>query len=95
MLIQSHEENTIRVLPALPTLWENGYIKGVKARGGLTLDIFWNNNKLDKVIIKSKFNSNFNMVYQDRVIPIEIRKGETYIYNPSKNEDITKRNKSS
>ncbi len=82
MLIQSHEENTIRVLPALPPLWESGYIKGVKARGGLTLDIFWNNNKLDKVIIKSKYNSNFNMVYQDRVIPIEIRKGETYIYNP-------------
>ena len=86
MLLQSHEKNTIRVLPALPAIWKNGYIKGLKARNGLTLDIFWRQNMLDKVIFKSKFDNNFNMVYQDRVIPIEIRKGETYTFKPSKNE---------
>ena len=91
MLVQSHEENTIRVLPALPPLWKNGYVKGLKARGGLTLDIFWNQNMLEKLIIKSKFNKNFNLVYQDRVIPIEIGEGEEYTYKPSKRKKTTER----
>lgn len=79
MLLQSHEENTIRILPALPKLWSKGYIKGLKARGGLTVDIFWSNNQLDKVIIKSRFSSNFNLVYGDKTFPIEMQSGDTYI----------------
>ena len=90
MLVQSHEENTVRILPALPTQWKNGYIKGIKARGGLTLDIYWSHNSLDKVIIKSKFNNNFNLVYLDKIIPIKMKKDETYIYEPFKNEDAIK-----
>lgn len=82
MLMQSHEENTIRILPALPVLWKNGTVKGLKARGGLTIDIFWSNNELDKVIIKSDFENKFNLIYQNKVIPIEMQKGDTYIYEP-------------
>lgn len=83
MLLQSHEENTITILPALPTYWKSGYVKGLKARGGLTLDIFWFQNKLEKVLIKSKFAKNFDLVYQDSVIPIKIREGEAYTYTPA------------
>jgi alpha-L-fucosidase 2 len=85
MLLQSYEGNNIRVLPALPALWKNGHIKGLKARGGLTVDIFWQNNMLEKAIIKSKFNKNINLVYKDKTIPVEIKKGETYTYIPAKN----------
>jgi len=82
MLLQSHEENIIRVLPALPTLWKEGHIKGLKARGGLTIDIYWHQGMLDKVVIKSKFNKNFDLVYQDKVVPINLRSGEIYTYRP-------------
>jgi alpha-L-fucosidase 2 len=82
MLVQSHEENTIRILPALPPLWKDGYVKGLRARGGLTLDIFWNQYKLEKVIIKSEFDNNFNLAYQDNIVPIETKLGETYTYTP-------------
>jgi alpha-L-fucosidase 2 len=82
MLLQSHEENTISVLPALPSLWEKGYVKGLKARGGLTLDIFWSRNMLDKVIIESKFDNSFNLIYKDTVIPIKLREGEIFTYKP-------------
>ncbi|WP_430817789.1 glycoside hydrolase family 95 protein [Carboxylicivirga sp. RSCT41] len=80
MLLQSHEENIIRVLPALPKLWKTGHIKGLKARGGLTVDIFWSDNHLDKVTIKSKYDSNFSLIYGDKVVPIEIESGETYVH---------------
>lgn len=86
MLLQSHEENTIRILPALPKAWKNGHIKGLVARGGLIVDIFWSNNMLDKAIITSKNNNKFNLLYQDEIIQIEMQKGDSYIYKPSTNE---------
>ena len=80
MLLQSHEKNVIRILPALPKLWKTGSIKGLKARGGLTVDISWSDNYLSKVIIKSKYDSNFNLVYREKIIPVEIKSGDTFIH---------------
>ncbi len=89
MLLQSHEKDVIRVLPALPGLWEKGHIRGLKARGGLEADIFWSNNKLDKIVIKSKFNNKFDLVYLDKVVPVNMLSGDTYIYEPQ-NDKTTK-----
>ncbi len=82
MLLQSHEENKIRILPALPSAWKNGHIKGIKARGGLTLDISWENNQVKQVIIKADFDKEFDLIHQEKVIPIEMKRGETYVYEP-------------
>ncbi|MBQ8202646.1 MAG: glycoside hydrolase family 95 protein [Clostridia bacterium] len=41
MLVQSHE-GFLRLLPAVPTRWKTGEAKGIKARGGYTVDICWN-----------------------------------------------------
>ena len=82
MLLQSHEESTIRLLPALPKAWENGHIKGLKARGNLTIDMIWSNNQLDKAIISSKNDSKFNLDYEESTVQVEIQKGDTYVYIP-------------
>jgi len=85
MLLQSHEKNIIRLLPALPVVWQDGYIKGLKARGGLTVDVFWNQHLIDKAVLKAEYDISFKLIYQDEVIPIEMRKGEVYTYEPSTN----------
>ena len=46
MLVQSHERTAdgrtlIRLLPALPKAWPTGEIKGVRARGGYSIDLRW------------------------------------------------------
>lgn len=57
MLMQSYD-GFIYVLPALPTVWDKGEIKGLVARGGFEMDIKWSQNKVEKVIIKSRNGGN-------------------------------------
>ena len=50
MLLQADGED-IYLLPALPTKWKSGSVRGLAAPGNITVDMDWNDNKLVKYTI--------------------------------------------
>lgn len=79
MLLQSHEPNTIHLLPALPLAWKNGYVRGLKARGNFIVDIEWKNNKLIKAKVKAISGGKSNLIYKDKLIALDMSPAEIFI----------------
>jgi len=72
----------IHLLPALPSAWEKGSIKGLRARGGFEVDIIWENGKLLEAVIKAKKNGCFRVFYEGALSKVKsLKKGETTVWN--------------
>ncbi|MGN8645947.1 glycoside hydrolase family 95 protein [Gracilibacillus sp. HCP3S3_G5_1] len=52
MLMQSHQKE-IHLLPSVPKAWKDGYVKGLKARGGYEVEFKWENHQLTYATITS------------------------------------------
>lgn len=80
MLIQSHA-GVIHLLPALPSEWHTGSVKGLKARGDFTIDIEWKNGELVEANITSPNDSNIRIKYKEEYFDFEVKGNKQNVFS--------------
>ncbi|CAM8937709.1 unnamed protein product [Rhodiola kirilowii] len=82
MLVQSTTKD-LYLLPALPRdKWANGCVKGLKARGGTTVNICWSEGDLHEVgLWCDEPNSIRRLHYKGQTVTAKISLGKVYTYN--------------
>lgn len=67
MIMQSHE-GFIRILPSLPKNWSAGYVKGICARGGHKLDIYWKDGEAEHIVLYPGKLSDVTLAYHKPIV---------------------------
>ena len=72
MILQSHT-GTLELLPALPTAWKDGSVKGLKSRGGFELNITWKDGALLKAEVLASKNGLCKIRYGTKLQSVEMK----------------------
>ncbi len=79
MLVQSHA-GSIDLLPALPSVWADGEVRGLCARGGVTIDLLrWSGGRIDACAVRPGFTDmySFRPPKGQRIVGLSTESGAT------------------
>ena len=75
MLLQSHS-GEIHLLPALPSAWSTGAVRGLQARGGHQVDVIWRGGRLQSATLHS---ARGGAVRLRAAVPVSVSSGTTSV----------------
>jgi alpha-L-fucosidase 2 len=74
LLLQS-QTGEILLLPALPRAWPTGSVHGLCARGGLEVDLAWQNGQLTAATLRSRHGGASKVRYADHALDVSVPPG--------------------
>ncbi len=78
MLVQSRP-GEIHLLPALPKAWPRGSVRGLRVRGGMLLDLDWENGRPVKIAISAARDIQTVIRFADGRFTITLAAGQTFM----------------
>ncbi|WP_407482082.1 glycosyl hydrolase family 95 catalytic domain-containing protein [Elizabethkingia meningoseptica] len=78
MLVQSHN-GYIQLLPALPSIWQDGEVKGLRSRGGFEVNMKWDKMMLTDAVLINTLNkkNTVKVKYRNKIISVTLSPNET------------------
>jgi hypothetical protein len=69
-------DGLIRLLPALPSAWPEGEVRGLRARGGFEVDIRWSGGRLREAVVRSVGGRETQVRYRDETSTLRLVPGQ-------------------
>jgi alpha-L-fucosidase 2 len=81
MLLRNHTGD-IELLPALPSAWPTGSVRGLRARGGYVVDIEWEHGRLVRAVVTATHEGTATVRYGERIWVLTMQSGERRSVGP-------------
>ncbi|HEY0947524.1 MAG TPA: glycoside hydrolase family 95 protein [Opitutaceae bacterium] len=83
MLLQSSSDE-ILFLPALPSAWPEGEVRGLRARGGYEVDLAWHEGRLTSATVRSTGGATTMLRYGAKATPVTFsaRSPRPFVFTP-------------
>jgi alpha-L-fucosidase 2 len=81
MLLQSQGPE-LHLLPALPAAWPRGSVRGLRARGGITVSLYWRDGGLASAILTSDSDTESTVKYKSGVAKVRMPAGKRIRVSP-------------
>ena len=80
MLMQSNGTQ-IDLLPSLPDVWKKGSVKGLRARGAVTVDITWDNGEVVEAVLTPDYDIVMEVNANGKTSKLDLKAGKPFLIN--------------
>ncbi len=88
MLLQSWG-GSVFLLPALPSAWPRGSARGLRIRGGASVDLEWDGGRLQQARVHSDRGGRYQLSYAGQILDLELGAGRTQQVGLNNNRLVT------